>query len=151
MTREYPRLPEEEARNINQVTDPKLARLAADIEKPIRDMARDPNTHPKLRKLKPLLDKEAERIAEAEVPTKKEFVNEELLRQSVYMMWEGLPDTRAKNDFSAAMAELKIKTIEDLMKVGFWRLVAPPRVRNYVKTWLTEHGIDPFQKLPGGL
>src|SRR5690242_11490106 len=100
MAREhYPRLPEEEQLGINQITDPDRARWSAQIEKPIRDLTRDPKASPDVKALKSVLDKEADRLAADETRIK-----EELLRQPISVIQ--LSSTKRTNTFQTAAAGL---------------------------------------------
>lgn len=140
MSQEHPRLPEEEARNINQITDPEHARWAAQAEKPVRDLARDPKASPQVRAMKPLLDKEAERIG-----ADKALIKEELLRQPISAIQ--LSSTRRTNNFHNAANRLGIATVEDLTSKIARHILSrkknmSPEAMKEVETWLRERGLD---------
>lgn len=138
MTREYPRLPEEEARNINQVKDPALAHLSAHAEKPIRDLPRDQKASPGVRALKPLLDKEAERVG-----AETALSAQEIFQQPISVI--ELSSQLRTNAFRNAAAKLGISTVGDLTKV-----TGPMLVRykwfsvgslREIELWLKERGL----------
>ncbi len=130
---------EEIERRINQVEDPITAETMAEIEKPIRDLSRNEKTNPEIRKLKPLLDKEAERIAENEI-----HIKQELLKQPVTII--KLSRTRATNSFYTTAKRSNIQTIEDLTKTdiaalsrGYWM---SEKIAKEVEAWLLSHGLS---------
>src|SRR5438046_6025703 len=100
---EYQRLPEEEQRNINQITDPEVARLVAEVEKPIRDLARDPEADQRISELKPLLDVEANRLATIESQTSEK----KLLSQSINVIDLSTPNMTTR--LGAALAKYHIE------------------------------------------
>jgi hypothetical protein len=136
---QHPRLPEEELRGINQITNPEEARASADIEKPIRDLARDPRANPDIRRLKPLLDQEAERIAADTSRVKEELLH---LPISVIPM-----SNRNRRIFEDCATKMDIKTIGDLldlMRAGnYYKVTISQRGHLQVQEWLMSHGLLP--------
>jgi heme oxygenase len=138
MTREYPRRQEEEARNINQVTDPALAHIAAQAERPIRDLSRDPKAIPEVKALKSILDQEAERKGGDKIDSVQE-----LFQQPISVI-ESSSQLRTNASRDAASA-LGISTVGDLTKVA-----GPMLVRHKwfsigslreIESWLEERGL----------
>ena len=131
---QYQRLPEEERRNLNQITYPDLARSLAETEKPIRDLARDQEADQRVKDLKPVLDREADRVATVESQTSEM----KLLAQSVNVIELSSPYLTTL--FHSQIARRSIETVNDLI-TQMPELNLGKKTRAEVRGWLTAHGV----------
>jgi hypothetical protein len=150
-----PRRPGEAKRNINQVPDKDIARELAEIEKPIKDLARDPKANKAVREIKPILDKEAERLsgkAEGEARIfKYEKMRDAVADPEYYQGLFRSPisvielSTNTRTSHFQRVKSKGITTIEDLTKHSYGDIWATQGVgegvADEVDEWLKDRGL----------
>jgi hypothetical protein len=124
MIREHAQQNPEEIKRGTQITDPDLARQMAEIEKPIRDLSRDPDTSSEVKMMKLQLDQEAERLS-----TKEEITKEKLLKQPINeILLSSDENTEAlyshlKKWATRSRNTEPLNTVYDLTQLGFSELL----------------------------